>query len=55
MHEGYWSTVLGLQGWPAAGEEMIVARNVLLAELTGGISLAATGTGLSLPAPFDAH
>jgi dihydroorotase len=36
MHEGYWSTVLGLQGWPAAGEEMIVARNVLLAELTGG-------------------
>jgi dihydroorotase len=24
-----------LQGWPAAGEEMIVARNILLAELTG--------------------
>ncbi|HMP82301.1 MAG TPA: dihydroorotase [Verrucomicrobiota bacterium] len=35
MHEGYWSTSLGLQGWPAAGEEMIVARNILLAELTG--------------------
>jgi dihydroorotase len=35
MHEGYWSTVLGLRGWPAAGEEMIVARNVLLAALTG--------------------
>jgi dihydroorotase len=35
MHEGYWSTVLGLRGWPAAGEEMIVARNVLLAEVTG--------------------
>jgi dihydroorotase len=35
MHEGYWNTVLGLQGWPAAGEEMIVARNILLAELTG--------------------
>jgi dihydroorotase len=35
MHEGYWSTVLGLRGWPAAGEEMIVARNILLAELTG--------------------
>ena len=32
MHEGYWSTVLGLRGWPAAGEEMIVARNILLAE-----------------------
>jgi dihydroorotase len=35
MNEGYWSTVLGLRGWPAAGEEMIVARNILLAELTG--------------------
>jgi dihydroorotase len=35
MHEGYWSTALGLQGWPAAGEEMMVARNILLAELTG--------------------
>jgi dihydroorotase len=35
MHEGRWSTSLGLQGWPAAGEEMIVARNILLAELTG--------------------
>jgi dihydroorotase len=35
MHEGYWSTVLGLRGWPAAGEEMMVARNILLAETTG--------------------
>lgn len=35
MREGYWSTALGLRGWPAAGEEMIVARNILLAELTG--------------------
>src|SRR5687768_7299068 len=35
MHEGYWSTFLGLKGWPSAGEEMIVARNILLAELTG--------------------
>ena len=32
-HEGYWSTLLGLPGWPAAGEEAIVMRNVLLAEL----------------------
>ncbi len=31
VHEGYWSTLLGLPGWPAAGEEAIVARNVLLA------------------------
>ncbi|HZI31219.1 MAG TPA: dihydroorotase [Candidatus Binatia bacterium] len=35
MHEGYWNIALGLRGWPAAGEEMIVARNILLAELTG--------------------
>jgi len=35
MHEGYWSTVLGLRGWPSVGEEMIVARNILLAETTG--------------------
>ena len=35
MHEGYWSTALGLRGWPAAGEDMIVARNILLAETTG--------------------
>src|SRR5207249_1940421 len=35
MHEGYWSTVLGLRGWPAVGEEAIVARNILLSELTG--------------------
>jgi len=35
MHEGYWSTLLGLHGWPAAGEEIIVARDVQLAEMTG--------------------
>lgn len=33
VHEGYWSTLLGLPGWPAAGEEAIVARNIVLAEL----------------------
>ena len=35
MNEGHWSNVLGLPGWPAAGEEIIVARNIQLAELTG--------------------
>lgn len=35
MNEGYWSTVLGLKGWPAAAEEIIILRNCLLAELTG--------------------
>jgi dihydroorotase len=32
VNEGYWSTLLGLPGWPAAGEEAIVARDVLLAD-----------------------
>jgi dihydroorotase len=35
MHEGYWSNVLGLKGWPSLAEELIVSRNILLAELTG--------------------
>ncbi len=35
MHEGYWSTVLGLKGIPAAAEEVMVARDIILAELTG--------------------
>ena len=33
MHEGYWSTVLGLPGWPSIGEEIIVSRNIQLSEL----------------------
>jgi dihydroorotase len=35
MHEGYWSTVLGLRGIPAACEEIAVARDIALSELTG--------------------
>ncbi len=35
MHEGYWSTSLGLHGWPSLAEELIVGRNIILAELTG--------------------
>jgi dihydroorotase len=35
MNEGCYSTELGLRGWPGIGEEVIVARNILLAELTG--------------------
>jgi dihydroorotase len=33
VNEGYWSTLLGLPGWPAVGEEAIVMRNILLTEL----------------------
>src|SRR4029453_13506625 len=36
MHEGEVSAMLGLAGWPAAAEEMVVARDLLLAGLTGG-------------------
>jgi len=35
MHEGFWSTSLGLRGIPSASEEIAVRRNVILAELTG--------------------
>lgn len=33
MNEGEWSLRLGLPGWPRIGEEIIVGRNILLAEL----------------------
>lgn len=35
MHEGVVSTELGLRGIPAAAEDVMVARDILLAELTG--------------------
>ena len=36
MHEGYYSTVYGLKGIPAEAEEIMVARDLILARLTGG-------------------
>jgi dihydroorotase len=36
MHEGLVSAGLGLKGIPAASEAVIVARDLILAELTGG-------------------
>jgi len=36
MHEGFYSTLLGLRGMPAAAEEIMVGRDLALAELTGG-------------------
>jgi dihydroorotase len=36
MNEGVMSTRLGLRGWPNAAEDLIVARNVVLSEYTGG-------------------
>jgi dihydroorotase len=35
MHEGYWSTVLGLPGIPSLAETTMIARDLLLAEDTG--------------------
>jgi dihydroorotase len=35
MHEGFVSTELGLSGQPAAAEDVMVARDIILAELTG--------------------
>ena len=35
MNEGATSTALGLEGWPAVAEEIIIQRNAQLAELTG--------------------
>ncbi len=34
MHEGFYSTLLGMRGIPAASEETLVARDVILAKLT---------------------
>jgi dihydroorotase len=36
MHEGYYSTLLGLRGIPAAAEEIMVGRDIALVELTHG-------------------
>lgn len=49
MHEGYYSTILGLNGIPAASEIIVVARDLALAELTGGkIHLAHLSTARSV-------
>jgi dihydroorotase len=36
MHEGLVSLVLGLKGMPAAGEEVLIGRDIALAEATDG-------------------
>jgi dihydroorotase len=36
MNEGYTSTVLGLRGMPTEAEDIMVARDCMLAEMTGG-------------------
>jgi dihydroorotase len=49
MHEGVVSARLGLKGIPAEAEEVMVARDILLARLTGGhVHLAHMSTGGSI-------
>jgi len=49
MHEGEWSTRLGLPGWPGAAEDIVVGRDILLAEDSGGrYHVAHLSTGRSL-------
>jgi dihydroorotase len=51
MHEGAVSTRIGLSGMPASAEEVMVARDVLLADLTGGrlhLCHLSTSTALDL-------
>jgi dihydroorotase len=51
MNEGPVSTLLGLRGAPAAGEAIMVERDVLLAELTGGkVHIAHASTAASVDA-----
>jgi dihydroorotase len=46
MHEGYYSTLLGMKGIPAASEETLVARDVILARLTNAhVHIAHLSTG----------
>ncbi|SRR5579883_1647103 len=37
MNEGHTSTKLGIPGWPAVAEDIIVARDILLAEYVGNV------------------
>ncbi|AEB07138.1 dihydroorotase [Coriobacterium glomerans PW2] len=51
VNEGVASTKLGLLGWPAAGEELQIARDIRLAELTGArlhIQHVSTARGVEL-------
>jgi dihydroorotase len=55
VNEGVVSTRLGLPGWPSAGEDVAVARDIALAELTGcRLHLAHVSTAASLQAVREA-
>lgn len=49
MNEGPVSTRLGLRGWPAVAEDVMVQRDLLLAEYTGGhVHIAHTSTARAI-------
>ncbi|HEY9060418.1 MAG TPA: dihydroorotase [Pseudobacteroides sp.] len=49
MNEGYQSTIMGLKGIPSAAEEIMVARDLILAEYTNApIHIAHVSTELSV-------
>ncbi len=51
VNEGAVSTLLGMAGWPAAGEEIQIARDIALCELTGcalHIQHITTAAGITL-------
>lgn len=49
MHEGFMSMLLGLSGMPSAAEDVMVARDIRLAESTGGrLHLLFTSTAESV-------
>jgi len=48
VHEGEVATRLGLPGWPGVAEDVMVSRDILLAEYTGGaVHIAHLSTGRS--------
>jgi dihydroorotase len=69
MHEGEWSSRLGVPGIPAEAEELMVARDIALARLTGarlhflhlstaravGLVAAAKADGLAITAEVTPH
>src|SRR5438552_6335196 len=56
MHEGYYSTLLGMAGIPAASEETLVARDVILARATGAhLHIAHLSTACAVDAVRNAR
>jgi dihydroorotase len=55
MHEGEWSSRLGVPGVPAEAEESMIARDLMLANLTGArihLQHVSTGRGVELVADW---